>query len=97
MQLWVPSPLLYCVISGDNFDNIVSKVEHALVVFYAPWCGHCKRIKPDFEKAAARIKSEKVIFGSGVVSTIRLITYFHVIATKRNFTHTYTFNIKQLQ
>lgn len=44
----------------ENFDNILTKAEHALVVFYAPWCGHCKRIKPEFEKAATKIKSEKI-------------------------------------
>lgn len=46
--------------SADNFDSVLSKAKNALVVFYAPWCGHCKRIKPEFEKAATRIKSEKV-------------------------------------
>ncbi|KAF9419772.1 hypothetical protein HW555_003771, partial [Spodoptera exigua] len=43
-----------------NFDETLSNVKNALVVFYAPWCGHCKRIKPEFEKAAKRIKSEKI-------------------------------------
>ncbi|KAM3968446.1 protein disulfide-isomerase A5 [Aphomia sociella] len=47
-------------LDAENFNSILSKAEHALVVFYAPWCGHCKRIKPEFEKAAARIKSEKI-------------------------------------
>ncbi|XP_073954796.1 protein disulfide-isomerase A5 isoform X2 [Choristoneura fumiferana] len=47
-------------LSTENFNSVLAKAEHALVVFYAPWCGHCKRIKPEFEKAAARIKAEKI-------------------------------------
>ncbi|XP_041987353.1 protein disulfide-isomerase A5 [Aricia agestis] len=51
----------------DTFDNVLSKAEHALVVFYAPWCGHCKRIKPEFEKAATKIKNEKI---NGILAAV---------------------------
>ncbi|XP_023938732.2 protein disulfide-isomerase A5 [Bicyclus anynana] len=47
-------------LTGDIFDSVLAKADHALVVFYAPWCGHCKRIKPEFEKAAAKIKEQKI-------------------------------------
>lgn len=54
-------------LNGDSFDAILAKAEHALVVFYAPWCGHCKRIKPEFEKAATKIKTEKI---NGILAAV---------------------------
>lgn len=47
-------------LTTSNFDPVLKQESSALVMFYAPWCRHCKRMKPEYEKAAAIIKSEGV-------------------------------------
>ena len=36
--------------SDDKKDNINSDT---VLIFYAPWCGHCKKSLPDFKKAVS--------------------------------------------
>ncbi|XP_061371925.1 probable protein disulfide-isomerase A6 isoform X2 [Gastrolobium bilobum] len=49
------------VLTEDSFENEVGKDRGALVEFYAPWCGHCKRLAPEFETLGTSFRKTKSI------------------------------------
>ena len=38
------------VLVGTEFDKVIGQEQDVFVEFYAPWCGHCKRLAPEYEK-----------------------------------------------
>ncbi|KAI3635495.1 hypothetical protein MIR68_006133 [Amoeboaphelidium protococcarum] len=37
-------------LTPSNFDTVVDGSKNALVEFYAPWCGHCKKLKDTWDQ-----------------------------------------------
>jgi len=46
---------------AKNFDEAVTNNgKDTLIEFYAPWCGHCKKLSPIYDELAQKLKDEDV-------------------------------------
>lgn len=47
-------------LSPEIFDSTLARHENILVVFFAPWCGHCKSLQSDLKRVVARLNRKEI-------------------------------------
>jgi protein disulfide-isomerase A6 len=47
-------------LTAQDFDKRIDGSKHALVQFYASWCGHCKTLAPEYEAVAVAVRDSRV-------------------------------------
>lgn len=52
-------------ITEDNVNETFAQNDPLVVMFYAPWCGKCRKMEPEFGKAVNRSEEEGMPFSFG--------------------------------
>ena len=64
-----PPEAVVTLTSLEELDSFTKSAPLTLVEFYAPWCGHCKKLAPEYEKAAKDLLKEDPPIKLAKVST----------------------------
>ncbi|EDN07099.1 disulfidisomerase [Histoplasma capsulatum] len=49
------------VLEKATFNDFMEQHPLVMAEFYAPWCGHCKALAPEYEAAAADLKEKNIL------------------------------------
>jgi len=66
-------------LTSTNFDRLVKGGDAVWIVeFYAPWCGHCKQLVPEYSKAATALKGVVKVGGVNADEDKSLASQYNV-------------------
>ena len=66
-------------LTQDNFETEVLKSPDLWIVeFFAPWCGHCKNLAPEYEKAAKSLKGIRLYILYMLIQSLLILNIFYL-------------------
>jgi protein disulfide-isomerase-like protein len=58
------------ICSPSTFNKVIDGSKAALIEFYAPWCGHCKRLTPEYKKLGEAIATNPKLNSRVVIAKV---------------------------
>ncbi|AES88586.1 putative protein disulfide-isomerase [Medicago truncatula] len=63
------------VLIERNFTTVIENNQFVMVEFYAPWCGHCQALAPEYAAAATELKKDGVVLAKVDASVENELAY----------------------
>jgi len=57
-------------LTDETYNQVVDGSKHVFLKVYAPWCGHCKSLAPDWEELATTFKAERNVAVAKLDATV---------------------------
>ncbi|CDR44275.1 CYFA0S14e01574g1_1 [Cyberlindnera fabianii] len=48
-------------LDASNFDSVVLSNQTSIIEFYAPWCGHCRNLQPEYVKVGRHLQDIAIV------------------------------------
>ena len=63
------------VLNEGNFESVTSR-GYTFVKFYAPWCGHCQMMEPDWEEVGEYVTNNPIHGVDLTVAEVRRVCLY---------------------